>query len=232
LILRSPVGAKKDPDLRRRRRGGLTSPVDRRKALAILDVGMAAGARSCELATLLVVGLGTLQRWRRQFTGDGDGPDGRKGSQRLVSHRLSEEELQRILLTCNQSDFLALPPGRSCRPWPIRAFTTPSEKPAATVQSTASIGCSMTTARLTTTGEPFHHKNPARCQGSRPGGRIRFRAGTSPTCPQVCVVCGCTSTWWLPGVNYLGGSRQLRRREPAPTPCSGRGWAARGLAGN
>lgn len=86
--------------------------MDRRKALEILDAGMAAGARSCELATLLGVGLSTLQRWRRQFTGDGDGTDGRKGSQRLVSHRLSEEERQRILLTCNQSEFAALPPGQ------------------------------------------------------------------------------------------------------------------------
>ena len=58
------------------------------------------------------MGLSTLQRWRRQFAGDADGSDGRKGSHRLVSHRLSEEERQRILLTCNQSEFAALPPGQ------------------------------------------------------------------------------------------------------------------------
>jgi putative transposase len=86
--------------------------VDRRRALEILDAGMATGARSCELATLLGVGLSTLQRWRRQFAGDGDGLDRRKGSHRLVSHRLSDEERQRILLTCNQSEFAALPPGQ------------------------------------------------------------------------------------------------------------------------
>ena len=28
---------------------------------------------------------------------------------------------------------------------------------------------------------------------------------------------------WLPGVNYLGGSRQLRRRVPLAPPCHGRG---------
>jgi hypothetical protein len=33
----------------------------------------------------------------------------------------------------------------------------------------------------------------------------------------------------VPGVNYVGGSRQLRRRVPAPTPCHGRGWAAPGV---
>jgi transposase InsO family protein len=90
----------------------LTSPEDRHKALEILDAGMSAGARACKLAELLGVGLTTLQRWRRQFTGDGDGLDRRKGSHRLVSHRLTEEERQRILLTCNQPEFAAMPPGQ------------------------------------------------------------------------------------------------------------------------
>ena len=78
----------------------------------MLDAAVAAGARARKVADLLGVGLTTLQRWRRQFAGDGDGLDRRKSSQRLVSHRLSEEERQRILLTCNQSEFAALPPGQ------------------------------------------------------------------------------------------------------------------------
>jgi len=90
----------------------LTSTDDRRKALQILDEGMAGGARGRELALLLGVGLTTLQRWRRQFAGDGDGIDRRKGSHRHVTHRLSEEERQRILLTCNEPEFAALPPGQ------------------------------------------------------------------------------------------------------------------------
>jgi transposase InsO family protein len=90
----------------------LTSPADRRKALEVLDAAMAAGARAREVAALLGVGLTTLQRWRRQFAGDGDGLDGRKGSPRLVSHRLTDEERQRILLTCNEPEFAALPPGQ------------------------------------------------------------------------------------------------------------------------
>ncbi len=73
---------------------------------------MAAGARAREVAALLGVGLTTLQRWRRQFAGDGDGSDRRRGSPRHVAHRLSEEERQRILLTCNQTEFAALPPGQ------------------------------------------------------------------------------------------------------------------------
>jgi len=90
----------------------LTSPEDRRKALGILDAGMAASARAFKLAELLGVGLTTLQRWKRQFAGDGDGLDRRKGSPRLVSHRLTQEERQRILLTCHQPEFAALPPGQ------------------------------------------------------------------------------------------------------------------------
>jgi putative transposase len=90
----------------------LTAAEDRRKALEILDAAMAAGARAREVAALLGVGLTTLQRWRRQFAGDGDGLDRRKGSPRLVSHRLTDEERQRILLTCNEPEFAALPPGQ------------------------------------------------------------------------------------------------------------------------
>jgi len=56
--------------------------------------------------------LRTLKRWRKALMGDGDGKDRRKGRARLVAHRLSEEERQRILLTCNQPEYAALPPGQ------------------------------------------------------------------------------------------------------------------------
>lgn len=41
------------------------------------------------VALLQGVGLTTLQRWRRQFAGDGDVLDRRKGSQRFVALRLT-----------------------------------------------------------------------------------------------------------------------------------------------
>jgi len=90
----------------------LTSPVERQEALQILDEGMADGARGRELALLLRVGLTTLQRWHRQFEGNGDGIDRRMGSHRHVAHRLSEEERQRILLIYNDPEFAALPTGQ------------------------------------------------------------------------------------------------------------------------
>ena len=77
-----------------------------------MDEGIAAGARARQLALLLGIGLTTLQRWRRQFAGAGDVVDRRKGSSRHVPHRLSAEERQRILLTCNEPEFAALPPGQ------------------------------------------------------------------------------------------------------------------------
>ncbi len=58
------------------------------------------------------MGLTTLQRWSRQFAADGDPEARRKGSDRHVAHRLSVEERQRILLTCNEPEFATLPPGQ------------------------------------------------------------------------------------------------------------------------
>jgi len=90
----------------------LTAPENRRQALEILDAAVAAGARARVVADLLEVGISTLQRWRRQFAGVGDGLDRRKGSHRMVSHRLSDEERQWVLFTCKQPEFAALPPGQ------------------------------------------------------------------------------------------------------------------------
>jgi hypothetical protein len=81
-------------------------------ALEILDAAVAAGARAHKVAELLDVGLTTLQRWRRQFADVGDGLNRCKGNHRMVPHPLSEEERQRILFTCNEPEFAALPPGQ------------------------------------------------------------------------------------------------------------------------
>ena len=90
----------------------MTSPADRWRALEILDRAVAAGATAERVADRMGIALRTLQRWRRQFAGDGDGVDRRKGSHRLVSHRLTEEERTQILRTCNQPQYAALPPGQ------------------------------------------------------------------------------------------------------------------------
>jgi len=93
-------------------RGRLTSAAHRQKAIELISEANAAGAGLVSACGEIGICLRTLKRWRRQFAGDGDGVDRRHGSHRLVSHRLSEEERQRILLTCNQPEYASLPPGQ------------------------------------------------------------------------------------------------------------------------
>ena len=71
-----------------------------------------AGAGLVNACREIGICLRTLKRWRKAFVRDGNGVDRRKGSHRLVSHKLSAEERQRILLTCNQAEYASLPPGQ------------------------------------------------------------------------------------------------------------------------
>ena len=93
-------------------RGRLTSVAHRRKAIELIGEAHAAGAGLVSACGEIGICLRTLKRWRKAFCGDGDGKDRRKGSSRLVDHRLSVAERQRILLTCNQPQYAALPPGQ------------------------------------------------------------------------------------------------------------------------
>ncbi len=80
--------------------------------IELIGEANAAGANLVSACGEIGICLRTLKRWRKAFGGDGVGEDRRKGSPRHVAHRLSEEERQRILLTCNQPEFAALPPGQ------------------------------------------------------------------------------------------------------------------------
>ena len=93
-------------------RGRLTSVAHRRKAIELISEAHAAGAGLVRACCEIGISLRTLKRWRKACLGDGGGHDRRKESPRLVSHRLSEEERQRILLTCNQPEYASLPPGQ------------------------------------------------------------------------------------------------------------------------
>jgi transposase InsO family protein len=90
----------------------LTSAAHRRKVIELIGEANVAGAGLVSACSEIGICLRTLKRWRKAFLGDGDGMDRRKGSPRLVAHRLSEEERQRILLTCNQPEYASLPPGQ------------------------------------------------------------------------------------------------------------------------
>ena len=90
----------------------MTSAAHRRKVIELIGEANVAGAGLVSACSEIGICLRTLKRWRKAFLGDGDGMDRRKGSPRLVAHRLSEEERQRILLTCNQPEYASLPPGQ------------------------------------------------------------------------------------------------------------------------
>ena len=93
-------------------RGKLTSAACRRKVIELLAEANAAGAGLVRACDVTCICLRTLKRWRREFKADGNGVDRRKGSARKVAHRLSVEEGQRILLTCNEPKYADLPPGQ------------------------------------------------------------------------------------------------------------------------
>lgn len=93
-------------------RGRLMGPAHRRKVIELIGEANAAGACLVSACSEIGICLRTLKHWRKAFLGDGDGRNRRKGSPRLVSHRLSEEERQRILLPCNQLEYSSLPPSQ------------------------------------------------------------------------------------------------------------------------
>ncbi|NDD45344.1 MAG: helix-turn-helix domain-containing protein [Synechococcaceae bacterium WB9_4xB_025] len=148
-------------------RGRLTSAVHRRKAIELISEAHSAGAGLVSACSEIGICLRTLKRWRKAFADDGDGHDRRKGSPRLVLHRLSEEV-------------------RSCQPWPIRGCIS--------ARRAASIGYFMPTAKPIGEVERGHHRNPGRFRGSVPQEPIRCGAGTSPISPPPCEGSGFTST--------------------------------------
>ena len=90
----------------------MTRASQRQKAIELINEAHAAGAGLVNACGEIGISLRTLKRWRQRLLGDGDGEDRRQGSRRHVSHRLTAEKRQRILLTCNQPQCAALPPSQ------------------------------------------------------------------------------------------------------------------------
>jgi hypothetical protein len=104
-----------------------------------------------------------------------------------LADRLSEEERQRILLSCNEPEFAALPPGQIVPVLADRGLYIGSER---------------SLYRLLHAHGQVHRRGRARQpqephppHGSGLLVQTRFGAGTSPTCPPPCAGSGCTSTW-------------------------------------
>ncbi len=89
----------------------MTSAQDRQHILTLIDEATASGARQTAACNLLGFSLRTMQRWRDP-TGTA-GEDRRSSAQRPApSNKLSEEERDRIVATCNAPEFASLPPSQ------------------------------------------------------------------------------------------------------------------------
>jgi len=99
-------------------RGRLTSATHRRKAFDLISEAPAAVAGLLSACDEINICLRTLKRWRKALIGDDGCHCHRKGSHRLISHKLSEEERQRLQ---HQAEYVSLPPGQSCQPDRSRA---------------------------------------------------------------------------------------------------------------
>lgn len=89
----------------------MTSAQDRRHIAALIDEATAAGARQSVACAALGLSPRTLQRW--QDPAGGIREDRRPSADRPTpANKLSEEERDRIVATCNAPEFASLPPSQ------------------------------------------------------------------------------------------------------------------------
>lgn len=86
-------------------RGRLVSSQDRKKVIDLITEASANGARKQKACEWLGVNLRTVERWQREGN-----VDRRKGANREVGNKLSEEERKLILSTLNSVEYRDLPP--------------------------------------------------------------------------------------------------------------------------
>ncbi len=82
----------------------MSSP-DRKMAVELINEACSHGARRRKACELLSISLRTLERWEKYGT-----IDHRKGADRKVGNKLSEEERQRVLTMINSGEYCDLPP--------------------------------------------------------------------------------------------------------------------------
>jgi transposase InsO family protein len=89
----------------------MTPAQDRRHIVTLIDAATAAGARLTAACAALGLSPRTLQRWRDPAGGVRE--DLRPSADRPTpANKLSEEERDRILATCNAPEFASLPPSQ------------------------------------------------------------------------------------------------------------------------
>jgi len=161
-------------------RGRLTSAAHRQKAIELIGEAKASGATLRAACGEIGISLRTLKRWRKAFLGDGDGEDRRRDSPRHVAHRLSEEERQRILLTCNQPEYASLPPGLIVPALDDQDLFIGSES--SLIRGLHAHG------QAHRRGRARRHRSHGPCRGCERIAPILCGRGTSPICPPRCGV--------------------------------------------
>lgn len=87
---------------------------DRQMAIDLIEDAVVAGARRFKACDVLEIDVRTLQRWKKVLQKKDDLTDQRKAAaaKRIPGNKLSDEERQTILTTCNKPEFQSLPPSQ------------------------------------------------------------------------------------------------------------------------
>ena len=89
-------------------------PEDRQMAIDLVDEAVTAGARQSMACEVIEVDTRTLRRWKKQQREERELKDRRKASaaSRVPTNKLTPEERERIVETCNQPEYQSLPPSQ------------------------------------------------------------------------------------------------------------------------
>jgi len=87
---------------------------DRHIAIELIDEAVTAGARRFKACAVLEIDVRTLQRWKKALAEQRGLEDRRKaaGATRTPANKLTQQERQTILSTCNQPENKSLPPSQ------------------------------------------------------------------------------------------------------------------------
>ena len=92
----------------------MIAPEDRQVAIDLIGEAVTAGARQHKACDVIEINPRTLRRWQKQLQEEHELKDRRKESaaSRTPSNKLTEEEREQIIETCNQPEYKSLPPSQ------------------------------------------------------------------------------------------------------------------------
>ena len=96
------------------KRGRLITEKDRSQAIILINEASNNGARRFKACEILDISLRTFERWRKER----GVKDKRKGAEKFVRNKLSQEEREKVISTVNSEEYRDLPP---CKIVPLLA---------------------------------------------------------------------------------------------------------------